>query len=176
MADRLAPDRLAIRPAVETDLAGLEWDGEYRRYRPVFRRAFEEMQQGRRILLVATAGGAIVGQVFIQLWSAETQYADGISRGYLYALRVRPGWQKQGLGTQLIAAAEEALRARGYRTAVIAAGKDNSGALRLYERLGYGIIAEDPGVWYFHDVNGQQQSVEEPCWVMEKSLDVKPEA
>ena len=75
-----------------------------------------------------------------------------------------------GLGTRLLTAAEATLRARGYITAVIAAGKDNPGAYRLYERLGYRSFADDPGVWYFQDVNGVQQVIEEPCWVMEKNL------
>jgi hypothetical protein len=25
-------------------------------------------------------------------------------------------------------------------------------------------------VWYFVDVNGMRQTMEEPCWVMEKNL------
>ena len=40
----------------------------------------------------------------------------------------------------------------------------------FYERLGYRSFADDPGVWYFTDVNGVQQVIEEPCWVMEKPL------
>jgi ribosomal protein S18 acetylase RimI-like enzyme len=159
-----------IRPALDTDLPGLEWDGEYTRYRQVYRQTYADTERGARIMLVAVAEGAVVGQVFVQLASAETRYADGARRAYLYALRVRPGWRGQGLGTSLVEAAEDALLARGFATAVIAVGKDNLGARRLYERLGYAVFAEDPGVWYFTDVNGQQQLVEEPCWVMQKEL------
>jgi ribosomal protein S18 acetylase RimI-like enzyme len=159
-----------IRFAHEIDLPGLEWDGQYAQYRRVFRHTFAETLSGKRIMLVADAGQLIVGQVFLQLSSADRQFADGVSRAYLYSLRVRPEWQGRGLGTRLIDAAEQELRARSFAVAVISAGKDNPRALQLYQRLGYRIFAEDPGVWYFVDVNGQPQSAEEPCWVLEKSL------
>ena len=170
MTDLMDVDQVTIRPLREEDLPGLEWDGVYEKYRKVFRQSFTDAERGQRILLVAVAGRQMVGQVFIQLTSSETRYADGAARGYLYALRVRPPWQGQGLGTRLIAAAEEALLALGFSVAVIAAGKDNPRAHQLYLRLGYKTFAEDPGVWYFTDVNGRRQLMEEPCWVMEKKL------
>jgi len=159
-----------IRLLTEQDLPSLEWDGVYRSHRHVFRRTFEEMQQGQKVMLVAVAGDEMVGQIFVQLESSEARFANGQTRGYLYALRVRPPLQRQGIGTRLIAAGEAELRARGFKTAVISAGKENPGALRLYQRLGYRVFAEDPGIWYFMDVNGNQQCFQEPCWVLEKSL------
>ncbi len=170
MTDLMDVDQVTIRPLRAEDLPGLEWDGVYEKYRKVFRQSFDDAERGQRILLVAVAGEQMVGQVFIQLTSSETRYADGAVRGYLYALRVRPPWQGQGLGTRLLAAAEEALLALGFGVAVIAAGKDNPRAYQLYQRLGYRPFAEDPGVWYFVDVNGMRQTMEEPCWVMEKNL------
>jgi ribosomal protein S18 acetylase RimI-like enzyme len=163
-------ETVTIRPIREADLPGLEWDGAYTRYRRVFRQTYDDVVRGQRLMFVAAAGVQLVGQVFVQLSSTETRYADGYSRAYLYSLRVRPEWQGRGLGTRLIAAAEAVLVARGFTVAVIAAGKENPGALRLYERLGYRTFTDDPGVWYFQDVNGVQQSIEEPCWVMEKRL------
>lgn len=166
----VAAQRVVIRPIEEAELSALEWDGQYTHYRRVFRQTYDDMIRGQRIMLIAAAGRAVVGQVFVQLSSSETRYADGVTRGYLYSLRVRPAWQRRGLGTRLIASAEAALRARGFVTSVIAAGKDNAGARRLYERLGYHTFADDPGVWYFADVNGTQQVFEEPCWIMERNL------
>jgi ribosomal protein S18 acetylase RimI-like enzyme len=170
MQHTVGVDRVVIRPIREQELPALEWDGEYTKYREVYRQTFEDMVRGQRLMLVAVSGTAIVGQVFVQLSSSELRFADGASRGYLYSLRVRPNWQGRGIGTQLIEAAEAALRQRGFRTAVIAAAKGNDGARRLYERLGYMVFADDPGVWYFTDVNGVKQTMEEPCWVLRKQL------
>ncbi len=44
---------LVIREARAEDLPALEWEGEYRRYRLVYQRAYAEALRGRRILLVA---------------------------------------------------------------------------------------------------------------------------
>jgi ribosomal protein S18 acetylase RimI-like enzyme len=170
MAGLADVDKVVIRPIRAEELPDLEWEGQYTKYRQVFAQTFADVQRGQRIMLVAVAGGQVIGQVFVQLSSSETRYADGATRGYLYSLRVRPEWQGNGLGTRLIRAAEAALRARGFSVAVIAAGKDNPGARRLYERLGYQTFADDPGVWYFTDVNGVQQQQVEACWVMEKRL------
>jgi ribosomal protein S18 acetylase RimI-like enzyme len=162
--------KVVIRPIREGELSALEWEGAYTRFRKVFQQTYEDVVRGQRIMLVALIGSQIVGQVFVQLSSTERRYADGYSRGYLYSLRVRPEWQARGIGTRLVKAAEASLRARGFTTAVIAAGKENPRARQLYERLGYGVFADDPGVWYFQDVNGVQQSVNEPCWVMQKTF------
>ena len=170
MTDLVDVEQVVIRPVREEDLPALEWDGFYRKYRKVFRQSFNDAERGQRILLMAAAGAEMVGQVFIQLSSSEARYADGAVRGYLYALRVRSPWQGLGVGSRLIAAAEAALLGLGFSVAVIAAGKDNPRAYQLYQRLGYRAFAEDPGLWYFTDVNGVRQVMEEPCWVMEKQL------
>jgi ribosomal protein S18 acetylase RimI-like enzyme len=167
----LSIDQVVIRPVRAEDLPALEWDGVYTSYRHVFRETFDDAQRGQRVMLAAVAAGEMVGQVFVQLSSSEQHFADGATRAYLYALRVRPVWRGQGVGARLIAAAEAVLRERGFTRAVIAAAKENAGALRLYERLGYRVFAEDPGQWSFTDAHGKEQSLAEPCWVMEKHLE-----
>ena len=156
-----------IRMAEEQDLPALEWDGEYRHYRTVFRSNYEDARRGQRLMLVAVQGEAMVGQVFVQLNSADRQYADGRQRAYLYALRVRPAWRGQGIGRRLVAAAEAQLVRRGF---TIAVAKQNDRARGLYLKLGYRIFAEDPGIWVFTDADGREQRVEEPAWLMEKWL------
>lgn len=161
---------LLIRPLTAADLPQLEWDGEYTHQRPVFQRVFADVERGTRLVLGAIIGEQVVGQVFVQLRSSEIEFAHEGRRGYLYSLRVRPEWRGQGIGSQLIAAAEAELLARGYSEAAISTAKDNASARRLYERLGYHVFKDDPGEWWFTDINGQLQHVQEPCWVMEKML------
>lgn len=161
---------VTIRPLTEADLPALEWDGAYTHYRPIFLEMWRDMQRGQRWLLVAASDHQMVGQVFLQFWSSDPRYADGRTRAYLYALRVKPPWRQLGLGTRLVQTAEDLLCARGFDVVTIAVAKDNFGALRLYQRLGYAVFSDDPGVWYFTDVNGVAQTVEEPCWVLGKCL------
>jgi ribosomal protein S18 acetylase RimI-like enzyme len=162
---------VVIRPARPDDLPKLEWFGKYWRFRNLFRQTYADQQTGRRLMLVADAGGFPVGQVFIQFDANEPRYADGRRRAYLYSLRVLEPFQGHGLGTRLIRAAEEVIAARGFDEVTIAVAKDNPNARRLYERLGYRVFAEDTGCWSFMDPDGQWQRVTEPCYVLEKHLD-----
>jgi len=167
----ISPSTFTIRPAREADLPALEWGGEYAHFRRVFRVTFEEMKQGNRLMLVAEAEGQIVGQVFLQLHGSPLNpLKNGQRRGYLYALRVRGPWQRQGLGRQLIHAAEMELLRRKIYLARIAVAKTNVGARRLYERLNYQIISEDAGIWHYQNAEGEHIRVEEPSFILEKSL------
>lgn len=160
-----------IRPVREADLPALEWGGAYAHFRRVFRTTFEDMKQGHRLMLVAEADGQIVGQVFLQLQSSSLNPLNhGRRRGYLYALRVRGPWQRQGLGQQLIQAAEAEFLRRKFDVARIAVAKTNAGARRLYERLNYQIISEDAGIWHYQDDEGVHHRVEEPSFILEKNL------
>lgn len=161
---------VTIRPACREDLSRLEWFGLYTHYRQMFLRTFEDQRLGYRLMLVADHDGYPVGQVFIHLPDAEPNVRRRRYRGYLYALRVLEPFQGKGLGSHLILAAEVVLRKRHYQWAVIAVAKDNTGARRLYERLGYVIFAEDPGQWHYTDHLGNVQYVNEPSWMLQKSL------
>jgi ribosomal protein S18 acetylase RimI-like enzyme len=48
--------------------------------------------------------------------------------------------------------------------------KDNPRARALYERLGYRVVDQDPGIWSYIDHNGRRQTMIEPAWRMEKTL------
>jgi ribosomal protein S18 acetylase RimI-like enzyme len=175
-----AADDFQVRPLAEGDLPALEWDGEFVRFRRLFRQAYEEMLVGSRLMLVMErkSTGEIVGQVFIQWSSSDARFADGRQRGYLYALRVKPEYRERGLGTRLLWEAEDILLRRGMRKASIGVEKNNPRARALYERYGFRIVGDDPGRWSFVDHEGVLQEVVEPAWLMEKNLGqtVRPEA
>lgn len=162
--------KVVFRRAEQTDLPKLEWYGEYTHFRRVFQKAFEDQKAGRRLMLLADVNGWPVGQVFIQLESADDFYTDGLKRGYLYSLRVMDVFQRQGIGTALLREAESILIERGYHSVSIAAAKDNPGARRLYERMGFRVFTEDAGRWHYVDHEGRTRQVIEPCWVLEKDL------
>lgn len=159
-----------IRLVRADDLPALEWEGEYQHYREVFRANFEDMRRGQRLMWVAERDGALVGQIFCQFLSADPAFADGQRRAYLYAFRVRAPLQGQGIGSQLLATAERELLKRRFRTAVIAAAKDNPRAREMYERRGYRVFADDPGLWSYRDDQGREVKVEEPAWLLQKPL------
>lgn len=167
MVDQLA---VRIREATEGDLQALEWEGRYKHFRRIYRRAMEEAQRGRRILLVAEVDEKLVGQIFIQLQSRSGKLADGGYSGYLYSFRVRPAYRNRGIGSMLLSAAEQELRERAFERAVIAVAKDNPRARQLYESRGYEFMADDPGNWSYIDHEGNLRHVSEPAEIMQKFL------
>jgi GNAT superfamily N-acetyltransferase len=148
----------------------MEWEGEYRRYRRVYKHAMEEAKLGRRLILIAAIGEQIVGQIFVQLGSIRYDFNQKLPSGYFHAFRVRPEFRNRGIGTRLLLEAEAALKGIGHLRAIITAAKDNPDARRLYERLGYSIFAEDPGDWSYVDDKGILRRVHEPSFVLEKRI------
>lgn len=159
-----------IRLAVKSDIPKLEWYGQYAHFRALFRRAYREQERGRRLMLIADCARFPVGQVFVQLTSGDTLVADGQTRAYFYSFRVMEMFRGHGVGTRLLEEAESQVRERGFQWTTIAVTKENIAARRLYERLGYAVFRDDPGVWSYRDQHGRTRHVHEPAWLMEKQL------
>ena len=58
-------------------------------------------------------------------------------RGWVYHLAVQPKFQKQGLGSQLLKKAEEALKKIGAERVLLGVTKSNLKVLPFYEKFGY---------------------------------------
>jgi ribosomal protein S18 acetylase RimI-like enzyme len=161
---------VVLRLARREDLPLLEWFGQYTHFRRLYLHTFDDQQQGRRLMLVADAGGYPVGQIFVHLADAGLSLHARYWHGYLYSLRVMEPLRGNGIGTRLIQEAETRLFALDYRWVTIAVAKTNAAARRLYERLGYGVYGDDPGHWHYTDHLGQIQEVVEPSWMLKKRL------
>lgn len=161
----------SIRLLRQEDLTALEWDGEYRHFRRLYRDIYETARQGKAVLWVAEfVPGKIIGQVFVQLVSGRKELADGVQRAYVYGFRVRPEYRSCGIGAQMLITLEADLKRRGFRYVTLNVGRDNPNAQRFYERHGYHPVAAEPGRWYYFDDEDQKREVHEPAWRMEKAL------
>jgi ribosomal protein S18 acetylase RimI-like enzyme len=154
-----------IRTCRESDLADIEWFGLLTEYRQTITDAFQRFQKGEIIMLVAEANRFPIGQVWIDL-TRQREQAIGI----LWALRVFIPFQNLGIGTCLIATAEQELRARGFRISELGVEKDNPRAQRLYERLGYRVVRENLEVWEYTPPHGAAVQVRSDEWILHKSL------
>lgn len=159
-----------IREVRESDLLALEWEGEYKHFRRLYRLALDEAKLGRRILLVVENEGEIVGQIFIHLKSKWNHHFPPDKTGYLHSFRVKPRCRMMGIGTSLLHEAEEMLLDYGFSRAVISVAKDNAPARMMYEKLGYTIFTEDPGEWSYFDDKGILNHIIEPSFVLAKII------
>jgi len=86
----------------------------------------------------AMAGDAEVG------WIYYGRYGPGRSAtGWIYQIDVDEPYRSRGYGTAMIAAAEADLVRRGARSIGLYVRGDNTGAQRLYERLGFALVSQD---------------------------------
>ena len=160
-----------IRAATRDDLPALEWDGELKHFRRLFADAYLRVERNEAVIWIAEMDGAgLIGQLFLSLRSGRPELSDGATRGYIYGVRVRPEHRNRGIGTELMLAAEAELLDRGYTYATLNVGRDNPKAQRLYERLGYRVVAAESGRWSYEDDNGIRREVYEPAWRMQKLL------
>lgn len=88
--------------------------------------------------LKIAAGEDIIGYVIGERRSAGV--------GWIAAIAVAPGWRRQGLGSRLLAAAEEELSTPRVRLSLRAS---NQAAHRLYSKRGYRQVDSWPG--YYRD-------------------------
>ncbi len=163
--------QVIIRQAIEKDLPALEWDGEYTHFRRLYADVYHGVVNKDALMWIAEIPGqGLIGQLFISLISSRPELADGQARAYVYGFRVKPAFRSQGIGTAMMEWIERDLYQRGFRRVTLNVSKENNGARRLYERLGYHVVGSEPGRWSFIDDKGQRQDVHEPAWRMEKIL------
>lgn len=161
-----------VRSLLPVDARALEWEGEYVHFRRVYALAFERAAAGRAVLWgLESEDGKLVGQVFVLL-AAETdpEIADGYGRAFIHSFRVRPEHRNLGLGTSLLAHAEQDLAQRGFHWVTLNVAEDNPAALRLYRRLGYQPLQRISGYWSFVDHKGQPRQMHEPGWRLGKEI------
>ena len=82
----------------------------------------------RELFLVCLSDKALVGTVLAGF--------DGV-RGWVHKLAVHPDYQRQGIATRLMAAAEQALTALGCPKLNIQVRASNAGVVDFYRRAGY---------------------------------------
>ena len=163
--------QVKIRQAGQDDLAGLEWEGEYTHFRQVYNETYKRVQRGLALIwILELPKKGILGQALVQLRSDRTELADGVTRAYIFAFRIRPSYRSHGLGTRLLWVIEADLKKRGYSWVTLNVARDNLRARALYERNGYIVVADEPGHWSFPDEKGIWHDVHEPAWRMEKRL------
>lgn len=117
---------VGIMPA--TYLAGLREDDRARTYR--FGTA------GAPMTLIAEGTGADACSGIVGFAALGTS-SDGVAQGELYALNVHPDYWGRGVGSRLLAAAVEALRAAGVTRATLWVVAANQRARRFYEQRGW---------------------------------------
>jgi GNAT superfamily N-acetyltransferase len=89
------------------------------------------------VLVAVREGGGDDGYAVVRVHDGSPTFALGEPVGDLESLAVAEGARGQGVGSLLIGAARERLRAAGVRHWTVSVLDANPGATRLYEREGF---------------------------------------
>ena len=84
----------------------------------------------------ARDGDQLVGTGAVRRMQGEPATA-GVPYGEIKRMYVDPARRGERIGARLLATLENALRAQGYRLALLETGPEQTDAVRLYERCGY---------------------------------------
>lgn len=96
------------------------------------------------VILLAEEGGEVIGYA--------AGYMEGRGVGHVASLAVRPAFRGRGVGKELMKALEAELMTRGARRLRLEVRESNMVARRLYEGLGYRVVARLPK--YYGDEDG----------------------
>lgn len=143
---------MPIRPATPEDVLPVarvhveSWRATYRGLMPddvldnldVERRAqrwLEILQASDRQLFVLDAGSGLIG--FYHIAPSRDKDTDSTEIGEITAIYLVPSLQRRGHGRALCTHALEELSRQGFSQSILWVLKDNAGARRFYEALGF---------------------------------------
>lgn len=107
----------------------------WRRLGRTYEMSYTMLRDPAREVYVALDGDAVAGFAIVIM--------QGAFAGYIQTVAVRPEWQGRGLGSAIIAFAEQRIF-RDEPNVFICVSSFNPDARRLYERLGYQLVGELP--------------------------------
>jgi mycothiol synthase len=134
------PELSAVLHALHNEAFVDHWE-----YEPVSAEEWQLFFVGRptrrpELSFIALAGDEIAGMSLNRV-SPEENARQGFSEGWIGAVGVRRAYRRRGIASALITAALHAFRAAGLEYAGLGVDAENlSGALRIYERLGFRVV------------------------------------
>ena len=113
---------------------------------------------------------AVCGPAGVPIAAGAIDFTKRPRAGLLWMLAVHPLLQSCGIGTALIAAGEERIRAHGWDRAEISVEDINPRAQALYERLGYAAYGTEQESWDEEAPDGTVRRYDARCVTMAKQL------
>jgi [ribosomal protein S18]-alanine N-acetyltransferase len=108
--------------------------------REAYEAALESEVWPQRIALVAESAGSVVGFSVAVIVAGE---------GEIESIAVDPGWQRRGIGMELLRELQRALAAGGALAIVLEVRESNLAAANLYEQAGFREVGRRQG--YYRD-------------------------
>jgi ribosomal protein S18 acetylase RimI-like enzyme len=102
-------------------------------------------------------------------------FAKTPGAGSIWMLEVHPALRSCGIGTLLLQAAEQRIRARGLQRAELGVETSNPRARALYQRRGYAAFGTEPDTWDHEGPDGTISRYETILTLMRRELPLPPQ-
>ena len=162
----VAPEslRVVVRPLLQHEIPELARAIPDHLTEGQLRNRWSEQEMGYREVLVAEAGGELLGTVSIR------ESIGKPASMHLFALEVATERRGEGIGSAIIGYVIEEARRRGCRRVFLEVRTENP-ARRLYHRLGFRRVGGAfVNTWYQFNADGSRQRVEELSFRMIKRV------
>ena len=164
-------NNIYIRLLREEDLPALEWDGEFKRYRRIYREIYRNSQKGLSIPIVAeTEADGIIGQVFLSQKEPNLNYGIRTRYYFLSSFRIKPQFRDHGLGSLLLEECEKQVRLHRIRDIYLNCDRNNNRARWFYQDHGFQVVRVDKGTWTYVNDEGFVVSEPQNAYLMKKTL------
>lgn len=125
-----------IRTASAEEMLAL-WREDPAHPSPTARFNCENIRSKNATLFVWDRGGVPVGELYLFRSLSDPDFADGKTRAYFCALRIRKALRGQGLGTALMEHVIAQAAQEGFKQLTIGVEYSEEANIRLYRRLGF---------------------------------------
>lgn len=161
---------MEIRKATEKEMLSL-WGYETMDSAPPTALFFaQNISSGNAEFWALDDDGQMIGELYVFWQLSDKDFADGESRAYLCAFRIKSEYRGKGYGGFLLKEVLEYIKNKGIQIATIGVDETEERNIRMYHRFGFTNkikdCFEDPC-----DVDQEMKPKASPCfWLLAKSL------
>ena len=128
---------MKIEKLAVNDLCILAELFEYNNVEQMISECTHDIQNGIIDIFVLYDRAVLVGELRVMYESDDENFAIRDRRAYMFAFRIREGFQNKGYGTYLLKTVLDALKEKGYCEFTVGVEDDNLRAIHMYQALGF---------------------------------------
>lgn len=110
---------------------------DYNNVKQMISECTHDIQNGIIDIFVLYVKDVLVGELRVMYESDDQNFAIRGRRAYMFAFRIREGFQNKGYGTYLLKSVLDALKEKGYCEFTVGVEDDNFRAIHMYQALGF---------------------------------------
>lgn len=130
-------DKMRIERLAAQDLHILTELFDYNDVGQMIQECTRDLQNHKIDVFVLFEQNVLIGELHVMYENDDKNFAERGRRAYLYAFRIREGYQNKGYGKKLLQEVISELRREGYGEFTVGVEDDNEIAIHVYRSFGF---------------------------------------